>query len=84
MDLISNVIKFLRINNKCPVKGEGAILDIVANNGVISIGMLYTGEMSKAISIEPESQNFCLLQRNTKLNGLNDRISCLPFAASHQ
>ena len=84
LDLISNVMAFLRNIHKCPPKGEGTIVDIGANNGVISIGMLHTGEVERAIAIEPEPRNFSLLQRNVNLNGLSDRVICLPYAASHQ
>lgn len=84
LELMSNVMAFLRSTQRCPPKGRGTIVDIGANNGVISIGMLHTGELEKAIAIEPEPQNFSLLQRNVILNGLKDRVICLPIAASHQ
>ena len=84
LDLMSKVLGFLRGIQKCPPKGEGTILDIGANIGVISIGMLYAGEVRHAIAIEPEPRNFSLLQRNSILNGLGDRIICLPYAVSHQ
>ena len=46
--------------------------------------MLCTGELEKAIAIEPEPQNFSLLQGNVFFNGLKDKIICIPYAASHQ
>jgi FkbM family methyltransferase len=84
LDLVTDTLKYLRSINKCPPRGEGTILDIGANNGVISIGALHTGELEKAISIEPDPQNFSLLQRNVNQNGLKDRVICLPYAVSHQ
>jgi FkbM family methyltransferase len=81
---MSNVMAFLRSIQQCPPKGEGTIIDVGANNGVTSIGMLQTGELAKAIAIEPEPRNFSLLQHNVMLNGLKDRMICLPYAASHQ
>lgn len=84
LDLIKATMRFLREIQKCPPKGEGTILDIGANNGVISIGALHTGEMGRAIAIEPDPQNFLLLQRNVDQNGLKDKVICLPFGASHQ
>lgn len=84
LDLMSKTMKFLRSIQKCPPKGEGTIVDIGANNGVISIGALHTGELEKAIAIEPDPQNFSLLQRNVNQNGLKDRFICLPYAVSHQ
>lgn len=84
LDLITEALAFLRSIHKCPPKGQGTILDIGANNGVTSIGALYRGEFEKAISIEPSPQNFSLLQHNVEQNGLNDRVTCLPYAVSHQ
>jgi FkbM family methyltransferase len=84
LDFMSNAMTFLRNIQKCPPKGEGTIVDIGANIGVTSIGMLYTGELDKAIAIEPEPRNFSLLQHNTGLNGLKDRVICLPYAVSYQ
>ena len=83
-DFMTDTVAYLRSIQKCPPKGKGTIVDIGANSGVISIGMLHTGEMEKAIAIEPEPTNFMLLQRNVRLNGLEDRVICLPDAASHQ
>ena len=84
LSIMSKTMAFLRSMQKCPQKGEGTIVDIGANIGVTSIGMLHTGELEKAIAIEPESQNFALLQRNVKQNGLEGKVICLPYAVSHQ
>ncbi len=84
LDLISQALTFLRSMQKCPQKGTGTVVDIGANNGVISIGMVYTGEMERAIAIEPEPKNFSLLQHNVRQNGLLDRIVCIPKAVSNQ
>lgn len=84
LDLMSKAMAFLRSIQKCPPKGKGTIVDIGANNGVTSIGMLHTGELEKAIAIEPEPRNFTLLQRNVHQNGLKDKVICLPYAVSHQ
>jgi len=84
LDLMQKTIAFLRSIEKCPPKGKGTIVDIGANNGVISIGMLYTGELEKAIAIEPEPQNFTLLQHNVNQNGLKDKVLCLHYAIASQ
>ncbi len=84
LDFMLQTMALLRGEHKCPPKGEGAIIDVGANIGVTSIGMLYTGELKNAVAIEPEPQNFSLLQRNVNTNKLNDKIICLPYAASHQ
>jgi FkbM family methyltransferase len=84
LDLMQKTMAFLRSIGKCPPKGKGTIVDVGANNGVISIGMLYTGELEKAIAIEPEPQNFALLQHNVNQNGLKDKVLCLPYAIASQ
>ncbi len=84
LDFMLNAMTFLRSIQKCPPKGKGTILDVGANIGITSVGMLHTGEMEKAIAIEPEPRNFSLLQRNVLLNGLTEKVVCLPFAASHE
>lgn len=82
LDFIVQTMEFLRSIQKCPTRGKGTVLDVGANNGVVSIGMLYNGELERAIAIEPEPWNFLFLQRNVKQNGLSDRIICLPYAVS--
>ena len=82
LDLVSETLAFLRNIQRCPPKGEGTIVDIGANNGVITVGALHTGELEKAIAVEPDPQNFSLLQRNVDQNGLRDRVVCLPYAVS--
>jgi FkbM family methyltransferase len=77
-------MEFLRSIQKCPPKGEGTIVDIGANIGIVSIGALHNGELEKAIAIEPDPQNFSLLKRNVNQNGLRHRVICLPYAVSHQ
>lgn len=82
LGLMSNTMAFLRNKQMCPPKGQGTIIDIGANNGVTSVGMLYMGEFERAIAFEPEPRNFSLLQHNTKQNGFSDKIVCLPYAVS--
>jgi len=79
MDLISDVLKFLRGAGRLPEAG-GLALDIGANNGVISIGLLHMGKFERAIAFEPEPQNFSLLEYNVNLNGFKDRLLCMPYA----
>jgi FkbM family methyltransferase len=84
LDLVSDVMKFLRARPGFPARGEGTVIDVGANNGVISIGMLHAGEFARAIAIEPEPQNFSLLRNNVDMNGFADRYICLPYVVSHQ
>lgn len=64
------------------VKGRGTVLDLGANNGVISIGMLVSGEVDRAVCVEPDPRNFSRLQRNISLNCLDDKTICLNYAVS--
>jgi len=63
-------------------KGEGTMLDIGANNGVISIAMLSNGYMNQSIAIEPDPTNYSILLENAKLNNLYESMICLNVAAS--
>lgn len=81
LDLISSAMQHIRELRSFP-KGKGTLLDVGANNGVISIGMLTTGELDKAIAIEPEPQNFSLLKQNIKENHLESAITCLNYAVA--
>lgn len=82
LGFMKDSMAFLRGIGLMPPKGKGTILDIGANNGVTSIGMLYTGELEAAIAVEAEPQNFLLLLQNVRQNGLDDKITCLPYAIS--
>jgi FkbM family methyltransferase len=84
LELISGAMEFLRSIQRCPPRGEGTLVDVGANNGVISIGALHTGELARAIAIEPDPFNFSLLRQNVDQNGLSSRVICLPYAASDQ
>lgn len=81
LDLVSDAMCFIRKLKELP-KGKGTVLDIGANNGVISIGMLVTGELEKAVAIEPEPRNFLILKHNVGLNNLEGVITCLNYAVS--
>ncbi len=80
LDLSQKVIALLRELGR-PVPG-GTVLDIGANMGVISIGLLRHGWMRRAVAIEPEPGNVALLRRNVAQNDLSDRVVCVPCALS--
>lgn len=82
LEFVTSVMSFLRKTQRCPSKGQGTVLDIGANNGVISIGMLVSGEFDKAIAIEPDPRNFQFLQHNIEQNNLVEKVVCLNCAAS--
>ena len=84
LEWVADSLAFLRRHELCPPPGQGTVLDIGANNGVISIGMLTRGEFAQAIAIEPDPRNFAIMQDNVAANGLGERFACLNFAASNQ
>jgi FkbM family methyltransferase len=80
--LIRATTAMLRARGLLPPGGRGTVVDVGANIGVISIGLLALGEMERAIAVEPEPGNFALLRRNVENNGMSDRFHCLQLAAS--
>lgn len=84
LEWIVDALAFLRRQDLCPPKGQGTVLDVGANCGVISIGMLATGEVERAIAIEPAPKNFAMLRENIAANGFDERFTCLNFAVADQ
>lgn len=83
LDWTTQAVAFLRQTGRLPPRGSGTVLDVGANLGVISIGLLYSGEFQRAIAIEPEPNNFALLQHNARQNAFSEeRYRCLRVAAS--
>lgn len=63
------------------VKSENiTFFDIGANIGIISVGLLRSGMIAQSFAVEPEKYNFDVLRKNIKLNGLESKTLCLPFA----
>ena len=81
-DLTVRVSAFLREKSLLPPRGKGVLLDVGANNGVISVGLLLSGEYEAAIGIEPDPTNFALCKINVVQNALADRYTALQIAAS--
>jgi FkbM family methyltransferase len=81
-DLTERVVAFLRERELLPALGQGVVLDIGANIGVISIGLLAQEAFSAAIGIEPEPRNFALLRENVEQNRLVGRYLPMQFAVS--
>jgi FkbM family methyltransferase len=80
-DLMVDAMELLRNLSGRP-KGKGTIIDIGANNGVTSIGMLVTGQLDRAVAFEPEPTNFTRLQENVALNRLEDAVLRINGALS--
>jgi FkbM family methyltransferase len=77
-DFSIRAIRFLKSLGFVP-PGDANMLDVGANIGVISIGLLLAGEVKLALAIEPEPSNFRLLRRNVEQNGLSQRMLCFPL-----
>lgn len=82
LGMLTDALSFLRSRGLCPPRGSGTIVDVGANIGVIAIAALHTGEMARAIAIEPDPRNFALLERNVGHNDLHERMACLRVAVS--
>jgi FkbM family methyltransferase len=68
-----------------PEPGCGTVVDVGANMGVISIGMLRDGQFARAVALEPDPRNFALLRHNLQQNALGaERCVCLRQGASNQ
>ena len=74
LDLIKRTMGFLREMGRCPPAGQGTLLDIGANIGVISIEMLRLGEVARAVCIEPEPVNYAILEENVRKNGVSSQV----------
>lgn len=81
LELMTEAMALLRRLSGRP-KGKGTIVDIGANNGVTSIGMLVTGELDRSVAIEPEPVNFSRLEENVALNRVQHAILRLNCALS--
>jgi len=64
--------------------GQGTVLDLGANNGVVSIGLIVTGQCARAIAVEPEPTNYARLIRNIELNGLKEVVTPIRSAVAAQ
>ena len=62
--------------------GEGILLDVGANIGMICIALLEQHRFARAVAVEPSPRNLRLLEHNVAQNGLQDRVLRLPFALS--
>lgn len=80
-ELTLKVIELLD-REKIPYNRKGTIVDIGANIGIISIGMVNNNLFEKAIAFEPEPRNFSILQSNIKQNKLEKLFICEPYALS--
>lgn len=64
------------------LRANAVFVDVGANIGTQTVYALLSGKFGKAVAIEPEPNNFALLQRNIELNGMADRAVLLHKGAS--
>ena len=57
---------------------DQCLLDVGANIGLYTLFALFKGH--EVIAIEPEAHNFCLLNRNIKINNFSDKAISFPVA----
>ncbi len=76
-------IRFLKASGFIPAD-KVTMLDVGANIGVISIGLILADQVDLAVAIEPEPRNFGLLRKNIAQNGLSGRILGLQMAVGDQ
>ena len=65
-------------------KAEVTMLDIGANVGYHSLQVAFEDKDSKVVAWEVQAENVRLLRANIMLNGLAERITVIPAAASDQ
>lgn len=64
-------------------RSDEVLVDVGANVGMYSVfAAAYTGVT--VIALEPESQNYALLNRNIFLNNLSEKIVAFPYAVSQK
>lgn len=81
LDFIFRVMAFLQ---KEYLINSNQFIDIGANNGVITFGLLLNRFFEKSIAIEPEPSNFMRLEKNVELNHLSEKVELHNFGLSDQ
>ena len=73
-------LQFLKQKGCIRPRGPCTMLDVGANIGIISLGLVRSGCVDRAIAIEPEPENFKLLRQNVLQNDLADKFVLLQTA----
>lgn len=84
MDLIRDAMRALRRDGYLDLDPSGCVLDVGANIGIISIALIKERYFSRALAIEPDPENFALLERNVRQNELESQVRCLAHAVSNR
>jgi FkbM family methyltransferase len=62
--------------------GDPLFVEVGANMGTTTVMALRRHGFATAVALEPSPQNFWLCRLNLVANGLDDRVTLLPYAAS--
>jgi len=81
-DGMQNSVRQLKQLGYLPEQDGGRVMDVGGYVGMISVGFLKAGLFDKALALEPNPNNFALLQRNAEQNGFSDRIDARNVAVS--
>lgn len=81
-EAITNAMKALETGGWIARDGQGIVLDIGANIGMITTALLGHGWFKHAVCIEPSPANLRLLRINLAQNGLEQRSTVLGVALS--
>ena len=65
-----------------PAVRQKIFVDVGANIGTSSVTALREFSFARAVAIEPDADNFALLERNRELNGLSGRMTLVHAAAT--
>jgi FkbM family methyltransferase len=76
-------IKFLKSARLIPAESV-TMLDIGANIGFISVGLILSGFVDRAVAIEPNPFNYKLLTKNVAQNGLANKMLCLEISVGEK
>jgi FkbM family methyltransferase len=81
-DLIEGSLAFLRAEGLIGSADADLVIDAGANIGMISIAMVLHGDFRGALAFEPDPENFELLTRNIRQNGMEGAIRAFQVALS--
>ncbi len=79
---MEDVVSFLKSKNFISKKDKNIVVDIGGYIGMSSTGFLLNNLFDNAISIEPSPENFRLLEKNIRLNRLENRLKAYNIALS--
>jgi len=82
-DTAVHTVQLLKVHGFLP-KRQCDMLDVGANVGTVSVGLILAGEVRRSVAFEPEPDNYRMLCHNVDQNGLSASVICLPMALGSQ